>query len=219
TPSRAPSPRPSSTAGVRHCLTPPLSHAVVDDQPAVPGQDRRSPAADLEPLPRRNRSRQSVMRSKPAKASGCTAIQGHLTVGNPDAFPVEVQSTGCGVERGFFRTSAGKERPMEDGEFGSSGWIRDGNRKETGIFVVHVAELEAVIRREGRDPQTLPVEEVLRYGQGDPWALGGKRRVRHHIAPERLHERDPSILAATAAVGTLLKIGCRLQCDAEPLDA
>jgi hypothetical protein len=123
------------------------------------------------------------------------------------------------VERGFFGTCSRKERPVEDGKLGSSGRIGDGNREEAGIFVVHVAKLEAVIRREGRNSQTLPVKEVLRYRQSDPWPLGRKRRVGHHIALERLHERDTRILAATAAVGPQLIIGFGLQCDAETLDA
>ena len=29
-----------------------------------------------------------------------------------------------------------------------------------------------LIRSEGRQPQTLPVKQILRYGQGDPWAVG-----------------------------------------------
>ena len=63
------------------------------------------------------------------------------------------------------------------------------------------------------------MKQILRYGQGDPWADGRKRRVSHHVALEWLNKRDTRILAATAAVGLPLIIGFRLQCDAEPLDS
>ena len=91
--------------------------------------------------------------------------------------------------------------------------------KEAGVFVIHVAEFDTVVRTKSREPQALPVEEVLRYGQGDPWASGRKCRVSHHVTLQRFHESDPRILAASAAIGPPLIIGFRLQCDAQPLDA
>ena len=63
------------------------------------------------------------------------------------------------------------------------------------------------------------MKQILRYGQGDPWAFGRKRRVSHHVTLERFDKRDTRILAAAAAVGPQLVIGFRLQRDAEPLDA
>ena len=120
---------------------------------------------------------------------------------------------------GFLRTSAGEKRSVEDGQFRVPGWIGNGDGEEAGIFVVHVGEFDALIRAEGREPEALPVEEVLRYGQGDPWAIGRKCRVSHQVAPERFHKRDPRILAAAPAAGLQLIVGFRLQCDAEPLDA
>ena len=75
------------------------------------------------------------------------------------------------------------------------------------------------IRLKGREPQALPVEQILRHGQGDPRADGRKRRVSHHIVLERFDKRDARILAATAAVGPPLVISFRLQCNAKPLDS
>ena len=75
------------------------------------------------------------------------------------------------------------------------------------------------IRAEGREPQTLPVEEVLREGQGNPRAFGRKRRVSHHVTLEVFAKSDPRILAASAAIRPQLIIRFGLQCDAEPLDA
>ena len=97
--------------------------------------------------------------------------------------------------------------------------IGNGDGEEAGILVVHVDEIDAVIRTKGREPETLPVEQILRYGQGDPWAFGRKRRVRHHVALERFDKRDARIFAATTAVGPPLVVGFRLERDAEPLDA
>jgi hypothetical protein len=76
------------------------------------------------------------------------------------------------VAGGFFWTSAGKQRPVEDGQFRFPGWIRNGNGEEAGIFVIHVAEFDAVARSKGRQTQALPVKEILRCSQGDPWASG-----------------------------------------------
>ena len=42
------------------------------------------------------------------------------------------------------------------------GWIGNGDGEEAGIFVIHVADFDALIRAKGREPQTLPVEEVRR---------------------------------------------------------
>ena len=120
---------------------------------------------------------------------------------------------------GFLRTSAGEKRPVEDGHFRMPGWIRNGDGEQAGVFVVHVVEFDALIRAEAREPEALPVEQILRYCQGDPRALGRKCRVSHQVALQRLHERDPGILAATAAIGPQLIIGFGLQRDAQPLDA
>ena len=86
----------SVVARLRH-----FAHAVVNDQPAVPGQDGRSAAADFEPLPGRHRSRQPVMRGKPAEAIWFTAFQGQRAVGNPDAFPIEIHLDGTRGGRRF----------------------------------------------------------------------------------------------------------------------
>jgi hypothetical protein len=62
------------------------------------------------------------------------------------------------------------------------------------------------------------MKQILRNGEGNPWADGGERRVGHHIAPERFHEGDPWILAATTPVRTPLVISFRLERYAEPLN-
>jgi hypothetical protein len=41
-----------------------------------------------------------------------------------------------------------------------------------GIFVIYVAEFDAVARSKGRQTQPLPVKEILRSSQGNPWASG-----------------------------------------------
>ncbi len=69
------------------------------------------------------------------------------------------------------------------------------------------------------EPQSLPVEQILRYGEGDPRALGRKCRVSHDVALQRLHECDTRILAATAAIRSPLIISFRLERNAETLDA
>ena len=159
------------------------------------------------------------MAGKVAQVWRFTFLQDHRAVGNPDAFPIEIHITGRGVAGGFLRTGAGKKRPVEHGQFRMPEWIRNRDGEQAGVFVIHVADLDALIPTKSRKPHTLPMEEVRRQGQGDPRALGRKRRISHHVALERFHERDSRILAATAAVGPPLIIGFRLQCDAETLYA
>ena len=110
----------------------------------------------------------------------------------------------------FSWTSAGKQWPVENGQFRFPGWVRNGNGEEAGIFVIHVAEFDAVARSKGRQTQALPVKEILGCSQGDPWVSGRKSRVSHHVTLHGFHECDTRILAATAAIGPLLIIGLRL---------
>ena len=73
---------------------------------------------------------------------------------------------------------------MEDGQLHFPGVIGNGDGKHTGVLVVHVDEIDAVIRLEGSQTQALPMEQVLGHGQGYPWALGRERRIGHHVALE-----------------------------------
>ena len=159
------------------------------------------------------------MGSKLAEATQFTALQRRRAVGNPDAFPLQIHLTGRGVASGFLRTSTREKRPVEDGQFRVPGWIRNGDGKQTGIFVIHISEFDALIRAEVGEPEALPVEEVLRYGQGDPRTSDRKCRVSHQVAPQWFHKRDPRILAAALAAGLQLIVGFRFQRDAKPLDA
>jgi len=91
--------------------------------------------------------------------------------------------------------------------------------KTLASLVVHVDEIDAVIRLKGREPQTLAVKPIRRYGEGDSSADGRLRRVSHHIALEPFHARDARILTAASAVRPKLVVRLRLDRDAEPLDA
>ena len=94
---------------------------------------------------------------------------------------------------------------------------RDG--KKTGILVVHMDEIDALIRSKGCEPETLPMDQILRNGEGNPWANGRERRVGHHVALKRSNEGNARILATTAAMGRPLIISFGLERDAEPLDS
>ena len=132
---------------------------------------------------------------------------------------IKVHHPRCGLARRFFGTSAREKRSMEHGHLHFPGVIRNGNREEAGILVVHVNEIDALKFSKGREPQSLPVKQILRYCQGDPWATGRKCRVSHYVALQRFDKRDAGILAAATAVEVPLIIGFRFQCDAEPLNA
>jgi hypothetical protein len=143
-------------------------------------------------------------------------LRGHGAVGDPDALPVEVHLTRLAVAGGLLRACAREERPVKDGQFCPPRWVRDGDGEEAGILVVHTAEVDAVLPKLSK-PQALPMQQVLRYGQGDAWAGGRQRRVGHHVASERFDKGDTRVLAAAAAVGPPLVISFGLEHNAEPL--
>src|SRR5271166_1324582 len=101
-----------------------------------------------------------------------TASERRRTVGNPDTLPIEIQVAQRRANDGFLRTSAAKKRPVQDGHFRMPGRIGNSNREHAGVLVVHAVEFNALIRAEAREPYALPVEEVLRCGQGDSRAAG-----------------------------------------------
>ena len=159
------------------------------------------------------------MQGKVAEVIGLIASLVQWTVGNPDALSMEIHHAGRRLADRFLGTSSGKERSVEDGHCRFPIRIGNGHGEDAGILVVHAVELDAFIRAEGREPQTLPVEQVLREGQGNPRAFGRKRRVSHHVTLEVFAKSNPRILTASAAVRPQLVIRFGLQCDAEPLDA
>ena len=79
-------------------------------------------------------------------------FQGKRAVGNPDAFAIKVHLTGRGAASSLLRASSGKQRSVQDRELRFPGSIRDGNGKYTGVFVVHVTRIDAMIRSKGRQP-------------------------------------------------------------------
>ena len=101
-----------------------------------------------------------MMRGEAAEVIGLMVLRGRLAVGNPDAFPIEIHVTGGGVAGGFLRSGAGEKRPVEHAELRMPGGIRNGDGEEAGIFVIHVADVDALIQPKGREPQALPVEEI-----------------------------------------------------------
>jgi len=96
-----------------------------------------------------------------------------------------------------------------------------GNRegKKAGVLVVHMNEIDALIWSKGRKAEPLPMKQVFRNGEGNPWTDGRKRRIGHHVTLKRFYESDARILAASAAMGGPLVIGFGLERDAQPLDS
>jgi hypothetical protein len=86
-------------------------------------------------------------------------FQGHSAIGYPDALPIEIHLAGCRATGCFLRSSAGEERPMKHRQFRMPGWIWNCEWEETGIFVIHVAQFDALPMRVGCETETLPVKE------------------------------------------------------------
>ena len=60
------------------------------------------------------------------------------------------------------------------------------------------------------------MEQVFRNGKGDAGASNRKRRVGHHVAPERLDKADTRVLAAAAAARPPLVVSLGFESNAEP---
>ena len=59
---------------------------------------------------------------------------------------IEIHHPRRGLAGGFLGTSTGEKGPVEDGHLHFPGVIGNGDREEAGILVVHVDEINAVIR-------------------------------------------------------------------------
>ena len=94
-----------------------------------------------------------------AEMIGLIANFAQCAVGNPDALPMEIRRAGHRVARLFFWTRSWKERPVQNGHFGMPGRIRNGDREQTGVFVVHIVQFNSLIRTKTRQSQTPPVEK------------------------------------------------------------
>ena len=75
---------------------------------------------------------------------------------------IEIHHPRLGLAGCFLGTSIGEKGSMEDGHLHFPGVIGNGDGEEAGILVVHVDEIDAVIRIKGRQPQSLPVKQILR---------------------------------------------------------
>src|SRR6202165_2928966 len=107
-----------------------LADAVVNDQPAVPGEDRRRAAANFEALPRRHRTRPPLMR-KLGDETWLKSFQGNRTVGNPYAFAIKIHLVGGGAA-GFLRSGSRKQRPVKQGQLRLPRGIRNGSGEWAG---------------------------------------------------------------------------------------
>jgi len=108
---------------------------------------------------------------------------------------------------------------MEHGQLHFPGVIGNGDREDAGILVIHVDEINASKGFKGRQPNPLPMEQILRHGQRNSGSVRRKRRISHDVMLERLDKRNPGILASAAAVRTPLVVCFRLKRNAEPLDS
>ena len=65
---------------------------------------------------------------------------------------IEIHITRRSLAGGFLGTSAGEKRAMEHGHLHFSSVIGNSDGEEAGIFVIHVDEIDALIRIKGREP-------------------------------------------------------------------
>ena len=132
---------------------------------------------------------------------------------------IAIHHPGLGLAGGFLGAGAGKKRTVEQGQLHFPGVIGNGDGEDAGVLVVHVDEINALKGLEGRQPDPLPVEQILRHRQGNSGSARRKRRVSHDVMLERLDKGNPRILAAAAAVRSPLVISFRFERDAETFDS
>src|SRR5664279_5309904 len=189
-----------------------FADTVIDDQPSVRGQNGRRAAADLEPLPCRNRRCQPMMKIK-RSGTKWLMVKRHLAVRNPDALFFDIHLANCRTAGCFLGASAWKERPVQQGQLRLSSGIGYDGWEEASILIVYVTEFDAVVRRKFREPKALPVEDIFRHCQRNARTMGRPRRVSHQISLKRLNKRNAWILTAATAIGPALVVSFRLQCD------
>ena len=71
---------------------------------------------------------------------------------------IEIHQPGFGLAGGFLGTSAREKWPVENGQLHLSGVISNGDREKAGILVIHMDEINVVIRCEGSQSDTLPMK-------------------------------------------------------------
>ena len=117
---------------------------------------------------------------------------------HPDALLVQVDVAVLFFQHQVLGQRAGKEGAMEDGEFVMPRGIGDGEGEHGGVLVVDAVEVDALVGLEGRETESLPVQDVLGDRQRDSRAVGRERRVGHDVPLQRLDEGDAGVLAPTA---------------------
>ena len=80
-------------------------------------------------------------------------------------------------------------------------------------------EINALKGFKSRQPDPLPVEQILRHGQRNSGSARRKRRVSHDVMLERLDKGNTGILASAAAIRSPLVNSFRLKRDAETFDS
>ena len=108
-----------------------------------------------------------MMRVEQAGAMRRHACGRHRTIGNPDAFMFAIHDPGLALAGGFLGAGAGKKRTVEKGQLHFPGVIGNGDGEDAGVLVVHVDEINALKGFKGRQPDPLPVEQILRHRQGN----------------------------------------------------
>src|ERR1700683_4340049 len=86
------------------------------------------------------------------------SLLGHRTIRNPNALMVEIHLARALAASGFFGAGAGEERAMKKGHLHFSAVAGNRHPEKTGVLVVHMDEIDALIRCKGCQPQPLPMD-------------------------------------------------------------
>src|SRR5205823_3375007 len=110
---------------------------MVDDQPAVRGEHRRSPATDFEPFPFLHRAGQSMMRTEVAQMMGLALVLAQRAVGDPNALMMEIDNSRRRMVHRLMGMRPREERTMKHRRGRLAARVRNRMRKEEGVFVIY----------------------------------------------------------------------------------
>src|SRR5690606_20889121 len=105
----------------------------------------------------------------------------NVEIRNPDTFFILVCFTVFIAFNSFFGAGTRKKRPVQHGNGYMLMRAWEIYRKKTGIFIIHIVEINMLERRIANESKSFPYKKIFRSGHSDSWPVRPKGRVGHDI--------------------------------------
>ena len=132
---------------------------MMNDKPAMAGQDGGRAAADLEHFPGEYRACQPMMGIEQARRVRLEVIKRHRAVGNPDTLVFQIDPPALAHTGIVLGQGAREKRAMEHGQLELPCMVRNSDGENAGVLVVDVHEIDSPIRLERRQADPSPVKQ------------------------------------------------------------